>query len=258
VHTKRYLCSLGCSAVVAVVMEVPPVCFLPNCIVDYKALKPFRFHVGGTVLAARLALDVGWAINLGGGFHHCSADRGGGFCAYADITLALEFLFLQKLIQRAMIIDLDAHQGNGHEHDFLDDRRVYILDMYNAQIYPYDREAKRAVRKRVEIRDGTSNDEYLDLLRNALPEAMSEFERPDIILYNAGTDCLIGDPLGGLGVTAQGIAHRDQMVFEIARHRPDPIPIVMVTSGGYQRNNADVIADSILNLHAQGLIFGPG
>lgn len=143
VHTKRYLKSLRWSGVVAMVMEVPPVACLPNCLVDKKALKPFRYHVGGTVLAAQLALNHGWAINLGGGFHHCSADRGGGFCAYADITLALEFLFIRGSIAKSMIIDLDAHQGNGHERDFKNDERVYILDMYNGYIYPGDSFAER-------------------------------------------------------------------------------------------------------------------
>lgn len=61
--------------------------------------------------AGKLAQERGWAINIGGGFHHCSADRGGGFCAYADITLSIHFMFdrLQG-ISKVLIIDLDAHQ----------------------------------------------------------------------------------------------------------------------------------------------------
>ncbi len=61
--------------------------------------------------AGKLAVERGWAINIGGGFHHCCASRGGGFCAYADITLTIRFLFDRiPSIKRAMIIDLDAHQ----------------------------------------------------------------------------------------------------------------------------------------------------
>jgi len=61
--------------------------------------------------AAKLALERGWAINLGGGFHHCSATRGGGFCAYADITIAITLLFdHMPSVTKVMIIDLDAHQ----------------------------------------------------------------------------------------------------------------------------------------------------
>ena len=74
---------------------------------------------------------------------------------------------------------------------------------------------------------------------------ISEF-KPDIIIYNAGTDCMIGDPLGGLNITPQGIIDRDECVF---RHAfSTRIPIVTLLSGGYQYSNAPVIADSIENL----------
>lgn len=69
--------------------------------------------------ASRLAVERGWAINLGGGFHHCSADHGGGFCVYADITLAIRFLFSQvDSIKQAMIVDLDAHQVSPVNYQF--------------------------------------------------------------------------------------------------------------------------------------------
>lgn len=94
--------------------------------------------------AAKLALERGWSINIGGGFHHCSSARGGGFCAYADISLGIMFLRKMKLIKKAMIVDLDAHQGNGHERDFINMQKdVYILDVYNREIYPHDGYAKR-------------------------------------------------------------------------------------------------------------------
>lgn len=70
-----------------------------------------RFQTGGSILAGKLAIDRGWAINIGGGFHHCSANKGAGFCPYADITLLIKFLFHSgKGIRTAMIVDLDAHQ----------------------------------------------------------------------------------------------------------------------------------------------------
>ncbi|XP_067930521.1 histone deacetylase 11-like [Watersipora subatra] len=86
--------------------------------------------------AAKLALDYGVAINLGGGFHHAEYRQGDGFCFYADITAALRTLRGQNLIRRALIIDLDAHQGNGHEADFLTDDWVQTFDMYNPNIFP--------------------------------------------------------------------------------------------------------------------------
>lgn len=151
-----------------------------------------------------------------------------------------------------MIIDLDAHQGNGHERDFTGDDRVYIFDMYNGYIYPNDSRAKRGISKRIELTPYTSDDVYLELLGSSLKDSLNKFQ-PDLILYNAGTDCLTGDPLGALDITPDGIRRRDEIVFTIR----DKIPIVMVTSGGYQRNNARIIADSILNLRHKGLIGLP-
>lgn len=59
-----------------------------------------NFQVGGSILAAKLAKERGWAINIGGGFHHCSAEKGGGFCAYADISLCIQFAFVLLNISR--------------------------------------------------------------------------------------------------------------------------------------------------------------
>ncbi|RCV22622.1 hypothetical protein SETIT_4G235100v2 [Setaria italica] len=151
VHTEAYLNSLKCSFRVASIVEVPPVSLVPNWIVQKKLLYPFRKQVGGSILSAKLALERGWAINVGGGFHHCSAEEGGGFCAYADISLCIQFAFVRLNISRLLIIDLDAHQGNGHEKDFANDGRVYILDMYNAGIYPFDFTAKQYIDQKVEL-----------------------------------------------------------------------------------------------------------
>ncbi|XP_059544290.1 histone deacetylase 11 isoform X8 [Myotis daubentonii] len=190
----------------------------------------------------------------GGGFHHCSSDRGGGFCAYADITLAIKFLFERvEGISRATIVDLDAHQGNGHERDFMGDQRVYIMDVYNRHIYPGDRFAKQAIRRKVELEWGTEDDEYLDKVERNLKRALQEHP-PDVMVYNAGTDILEGDRLGGLSISPQGIVKRDELVFRVARRCQ--VPILMVTSGGYQKRTARIIADSILNLYDLGLI-GP-
>ncbi|XP_025932354.1 histone deacetylase 11 isoform X5 [Apteryx rowi] len=164
----------------------------------------------------------------------------------------LKFLFERvQGVSKATIIDLDAHQGNGHERDFMDDSRVYIMDAYNRYIYPGDGFAKRAIKRKVELEWGTEDTEYLQKVQTHVEGALNEL-KPDIIVYNAGTDILDGDPLGGLAISPQGIVKRDEVVFKAARSRR--IPILMVTSGGYQKRTARIIADSILNLHNLGLI----
>lgn len=252
VHTQRYLNSLKYSATVAGVTEVIPVAFLPNFLVQRKVLKPLRYQTGGTVIAAKISLERGWSFNVGGGFHHCSSDSGGGFCAYADITIAIKYLLDHvENVSKVLIIDLDAHQGNGHENDFLKEKRVYIMDVYNAYIYPGDSKAKKGISRNIPLDHFTEDEQYLELVERHFEEALNEF-RPDFILYNAGTDILMGDPLGMLNITPNGVVKRDEIVFHAARSRN--IPITMVTSGGYQRKTARVIADSILNLHQCGLL----
>lgn len=215
-----------------------------------------RYQTFGSILAARCALEgscgTGWAINLGGGFHHCSADDGGGFCPYADITLIVRMLQSSgKGIERIMIVDLDAHQGNGYARDLIDDSGVFIMDMYNYRIYPRDHEAKLAIKRAVELKPHVGDEEYLRKLRTNLALSFDEF-RPNFLIYNAGTDVLKGDPLGILDITGQGVIERDEIVFEMARDRG--VPLVMLLSGGYLRSSARVIADSILNLYAKDLL----
>ena len=93
-------------------------------------------------MAAVSSLKLKWAINLGGGSHHASSTTGGGLCIYPDITLTIHYLKTRNNIKKVLIIDLDANQGNGHERDHLNREDIYIVDAYNHNIYPGDREAK--------------------------------------------------------------------------------------------------------------------
>ncbi|XP_067929342.1 histone deacetylase 11-like [Watersipora subatra] len=254
-HTERYINSLRWSANVARITEVPPVACVPNFLVQRNLLRRLRLQTSGTILAAKLALDHGWSINLGGGFHHCSSDAGGGFCAYADISGALKTLHRAELISKALIIDLDAHQGNGHERDFLDCDWVHTLDVYNHRIYPFDQKAlKMKNLMAVQLHPYTEDGPYLKKVSESLDRILAKCgdSKPNIIAYNAGTDCLMEDPLGALNVSPQGIMQRDELVFRKAKELN--IPIFMVLSGGYLTEAAKVVADSILNLREKGLI----
>ncbi|XP_045582444.1 histone deacetylase 11 isoform X1 [Procambarus clarkii] len=252
VHSASYLRSLKWSINVAKITEVAPVALLPNLVLQKRVLKPFRYQTGGSVLAGKLAIERGWSINVGGGFHHCWGNKGGGFCAYADITLTVHFILNHyPNIERVMIIDLDAHQGNGHERDFMGRKDIYILDIYNKYIYPNDTFAKKAISRKVELFAYTEDEEYLERVNTHVEGALNEFN-PQVVIYNAGTDIMAGDSLGLLSVSKQGIIERDEIVFQKVRQRS--IPIVMLTSGGYQRVTAAVIADSIANLTKKSLI----
>ncbi|XP_050365688.1 histone deacetylase 2, partial [Argentina anserina] len=98
---------------------------------------------------------------------------------------------------------------------------------------------------------GTTTAEYLRKLDEALEVAAHSFD-PELIVYNAGTDILDGDPLGRLKISPDGITRRDEKVFRFDRERN--IPIFMLTSGGCMKSSARVIADSITNLSNKSLI----
>jgi len=218
------------------------------------------YHAGGTILAGKLAAEHGWAINLGGGAHHAHAKDASGFCAVADISISIEQLRSNnKDIKKIMIIDLDAHQGNGHERDFIHDSSVYILDMFTHgelpngnMFYPNDETPMDRINACVKLDFNTKDDEYLDKLATALKQAKAEFS-PDMIYYVAGSDILEGDMLGKQNISVNGLIERDEMVFSFAQQMG--APIVVVQAGGYQANLGSIAADSIENLNQKFDLF---
>lgn len=245
VHTPEYLASLNDSTAVARVAEVPPLSSVPNSILQRIVLNPMRYATAGTVQAAELAQKEGWAINIGGGFHHAKPKSGEGFCYYNDLALAVKTVQEKNPHAKIMIVDLDAHQGNGTSKCTEKNSNVFIVDAYNNSIYyPADKN-KTKVDIRVPLASYTEDDEYLDNLNDALNKAKKSF-KPDLIIYNAGTDIFEGDRVGQLSVSKEGIIKRDARVFEFAKEQE--APIMMVLSGGYTQESAGIVSDSIVNL----------
>lgn len=245
VHTQEYLSSLNHSTNIARIAELGILSVVPNAILQSRVLNPMKYATGGTMLGCELAIEYGCAINLSGGYHHAKADSGGGFCFFADIPIAVYKLFKKNPHLSVMIIDLDAHQGNGYESVLKDDPRVHIFDVYNEQIYPQDSAAKKYIKFDYPVKAYIKDKEYLSLIEKEIGGAIVK-SKPDIIIYNAGTDILEGDPLGCMSISEDGIIKRDEIVFKSALK--NNVPILMVLSGGYTRKSAIVIGRSIENI----------
>ncbi len=245
VHYRSYLDSLSFSEKIASIAEMAPLRLLPTAILHRQLLQPLRYATGGTLLATNLALRHGWAINLGGGFHHAKAGGGEGFCFFADIPLAIRQLWKENPKLRVLVIDFDAHQGNGVQSILEDEPHWAMLDLFNADIYPQDAEALPFIRYPYPVHSGIGDKAYLDLVAEALPAALDDFQ-PDLIVYNAGTDPYEEDTLGQMQVSEPALILRDQEVFEAAFDRK--IPIAMLLSGGYSRQSYLIAARSIHNL----------
>lgn len=186
-----------------------------------------RLAVGGTVLAARMALEDGIAANLAGGTHHAYPDHGEGFCVLNDVAVAIRLLRGEGLLDRALVIDLDVHQGNGTAAVFAGDPRTFTLSFHGQRNYPFQKEASSLD---VGLPDGTGDDDYLERLAAALPEVLRA-GRPDLIVYLAGVDPVAGDRYGRLSLSRGGLHRRDRAVLRAAR--ASGAALLLVMSGGY-------------------------
>ncbi len=245
VHTAEYLASLNSSTTIARIAENPSLASMPIQFLQKEILDPMRYGTAGTVLGVELALEYGCAINLAGGYHHAKRNQGAGFCYFADIPLAIVKARAQWPALKVLVVDLDAHQGNGIEAYLEHDKQTFMFDVYGADNYPHDRAVKPYITYDFPVANDSKDGEYSELLKRELPKAIEEV-KPDLIIYNAGTDIYEKDRLGRMAISKKGIIDRDFFVWEQARSRN--IPILMVLSGGYSSEGAAMIAESIIGL----------
>jgi acetoin utilization deacetylase AcuC-like enzyme len=183
--------------------------------------------IGGTLGAARLALEEGTAANLAGGTHHAFADHGEGYCIFNDLVIVLRRLRTEGTAKRFLIIDLDVHQGNGTAALCQTDTEAFTFSMHGENNYPVRKEHSSWD---ISLPDGTTDEQYLDLLTQALPQLLDRFS-PDLIFYQAGVDVLAGDRFGKLALTMTGVGERDRLVSEFVRRAG--LPLVVTLGGGY-------------------------
>jgi acetoin utilization deacetylase AcuC-like enzyme len=200
-----------------------------------KMADAFCLAAGGTTLAAHCALSDGKAFNIGGGFHHAFPNHGEGFCAIHDVAVAIRKLQQERLIERALVVDVDVHQGNGTAAIFANDESVFTLSIHQFNNYP---QFKPPSDIDVNLEDGVSDEEYLQQLDQAVEKALSRFD-PQLLMYVAGADPYKEDQLGGLALSIDGLMKRDHLVFSIARNRK--IPICVSLAGGYARRVEDTV-----------------
>ena len=225
IHSKEYLEDLQERKKIAEYLEAPILQYAPLKL-DRAVLGPFLRASGGTLLAARQALETGIGINIGGGYHHAKPDRGEGFCLYADVPIAIRKLQSEKLIERALVIDVDVHQGNGTIVCLPDDS-TFTFSMHQGDIYPTPKEIGDLD---VELSGGMKDEEYLEIMAEHLPKILDESEA-DICFIVGGCDTLDGDPLASLKMTADGIVKRDHAIIQACEQRN--MPVVLTLSGGY-------------------------
>jgi acetoin utilization deacetylase AcuC-like enzyme len=207
------------------------------------------YACGGTLAAARTAVEDGIASNLAGGTHHAFADRGEGFCVLNDVAIAIRTLRHEGIINRAAIVDCDVHQGNGTATIFSGDSGVFTFSMHGAKNYPL---FKVHSSLDIELPDGTNDATYLEILAASLPAVFAH--DPEVIFYLAGADPFIDDKLGRLALTFAGLKQRDELVLKECYQRE--IPVTTVMSGGYGRNINDTVEIHCNTIRSVKSVFG--
>ncbi len=190
---------------------------------------------GGTARAGRLALERGAAVHLGGGFHHAFPDHGEGFCLINDVAIAVRVLRRENAIERAVVIDLDVHHGNGTAAIFRDAPDVFTFSMHQEQNYPA---WKPPSDLDIGLENHTSDAEYLAALEQQLNRVL-ERHRPSLAFYLAGADPYEQDQLGGLSLTVEGLRRRDDLVLDLLGRAS--IPAAVTLAGGYALNPDDTV-----------------
>jgi len=205
-----------------------------------QLLERSRRSSGGTISACRTALTDGISANLAGGTHHACPDHGEGYCVFNDSAVAARAMQAEGHARKIVVIDCDVHQGNGTAAVTQGDRSIYTFSIHGEKNFPF---RKVAGDLDIGLPDCTGDRDYLDTLEVAV-ERILYLQQPDLVIYQSGADPYVGDKLGKLSLTKQGLAERDRLV--IGTCFAERIPVAVTMGGGYAEQ-----VDDIVDIHLQ-------
>lgn len=208
-----------------------------------------RRSAGGTLCASRAALADGVAANLAGGTHHAGPDWGEGFCLFNDSIIAIRALQAAGSIRRAVVLDCDVHQGNGTAAIAASDPTIFTFSIHNRRNFPL---RKRPSDLDIDLEDGTTDKEYLAALQYGIEVALKR-AGADLAIYLAGADPFLGDRLGRLAITPEGLAERDRLVLKACRARG--LPVAVTLAGGYAHDINETVAIQFTTIQTAWQIF---
>lgn len=194
-----------------------------------------RRSSGGTISACRTALTDGVSANLAGGTHHACSDHGEGYCVFNDSAIAARAMQAEGLAPKIVVIDCDVHQGNGTAAITEGDSSIYTFSIHGEKNFPF---RKISGDLDIGLPNDLSDEDYLDTLQIAV-ERILYLQQPDLVIYQSGADPYIGDKLGKLSLTKQGLAQRDRLVLGMC-HR-ERIPVAVTMGGGYAEEVNDIV-----------------
>jgi len=208
-----------------------------------KLEEAARLIIGQARMAVDLvqAAEYQKAVCIGGNMHHAKPNYGEGFCLYNDNAFAVKYLIEEYGLERILILDTDAHQGNGTCEYFYSDPRVLFVDLHQdpSTLYPgtgFANEIGEGAGKgytiNVPMPVYAGYDSY-ELVFEEIVQPVSEEFRPQIIIRNGGSDPHFADGLTNLGLPVRGfrmIGERVRKMAEICLGRE-----ISIIGSGYNK-----------------------
>jgi acetoin utilization deacetylase AcuC-like enzyme len=161
-------------------------------------------------------------------------DLSHGFCLINDVAIGLAKLRHEGLARRALIVDLDLHQGDGNATLFQDDPDVFTVSVHEEDIFPVP---KMKSDLDIGLPALTGDADYLAAVDDALVHAEKHFDA-EVVVYVAGSDPYVNDPLGNLEVSREGMLARDRRVASFAVRCG--CPLVALPAGGYSLDSPSI------------------
>jgi len=203
--------------------------------------KAARLIAGASIMAGELVWEGRFtrAVGVGGGLHHARSNYGAGFCIYNDVAICTRNLIQKHGLERVLILDTDAHAGDGTCEIFYEDPKVLFIDMHQdpRTLYPgtgfsFDIGAGRGkgYTANIPLPPGASYDAYEYVLDEIFSPLAREFN-PQIIIRNGGSDPHFADELTDLGLTLKGFRMIGEKVKDVANKVCDGKVVDLLVSG---------------------------
>lgn len=186
-------------------------------------------EVEATRLACEAALAEGVGVCLAGGTHHAFREHGEGYCVFNDIAIAIRDLQDNQPHIKIMVVDTDAHQGNGTASLLGDDPRVFTYSIHVGKNYP-----TRKINSSLDVETVryVEGEMYLQALFQTLADSLDQFA-PDLVIWISGADNHRNDRFGQMHLSLKEIQRRDEVLLRaMIKNR---IPIAILYGGGYNR-----------------------
>ncbi len=223
VHSAEYLDAIHRPSTLTSIMGAEITAAQVDRLIDFQ-----RLQTGGTLMATRRAREHGIGVNLGGGFHHAMAERGGGFCIFNDVAVAIADERRKGFAGPVLVIDFDLHDGDGTRDIFRLDESVFTFSIHARHWGDVEAESSLSIELGSGVDDGT----YLDAVERHLPPLLHR-HRPRLVFYLAGCDPARDDFLGDWRISAEALLERDRRVVGAVRSSRRRPPLVILLAGGY-------------------------